>query len=87
MLQGAVRRAAAAALTTEEVVAHELIGATVVSELTDGRQAQFDEAYKEATELALRTLKRQMADDEAEAFFAKYEEPKIRGALEQAYGV
>ena len=46
-----------------------------------------DAAYEEASELALRALKRQMADDDAEAFFAQHEEPKIRGALERAYGV
>jgi hypothetical protein len=87
MLQGAIRKVAAAAITDEEREAHELIGATVVSELTDGRQAQFDAAYEEASDLALRALKRQMADDDAEAFFKQYDEPKIKLALERAYGV
>jgi len=87
MLQGAVRKVAAAALTEEEIAAHELIGETVVDEMTDARQAQFDEAYKDATEVALRSLKRQMGSDEAEAFFKQHEEPKIKLALKRAYGV
>jgi hypothetical protein len=87
MLQESIRKVAAAALTDEEIAAHELIGAAVVDELADVQMEKYNAAYEKSAELALRSLKRQMADDEAEAFFKQHEEPKIRLALSRAFGI